>query len=83
LSRRLQILIDEPRYQLLEREAQRTGQSIAELLRSSVDAVYGVDRADRRRALEEILAEEPMPVEEWSRMKQEMLDTLSGVDRSS
>ena len=78
MTRRLQILIDEPRYELLERESQRTGRSIAELIRDSVDAVYGVDRAARRGALESILAEEPMPVEDWEIMKQDMTDTLFG-----
>lgn len=72
MTRRLQILIDEPRYELLERESQRTGRSIAELIRESVDAVYGLDRAGRRDALESILAEEPMPVEDWEIMKQDM-----------
>ncbi len=77
MTRRLQILIDEPRYELLERESRRTGKSIAELIRESVDAVYGFDRAARRGALESILAEEPMPVEDWEIMKQDMMDSLS------
>lgn len=78
MTRRLQILIDESRYELLERESQRTGRSIAELIRESVDAVYGLDRTARRSALESILAEEPMPVDDWEIMKQDMMDSLSG-----
>ncbi len=77
MTRRLQILIDEPRYELLERESRRTGRSVAELIRGSVDAVYGIDRTERRAALDSLLAEEPMPVEDWAPMKRDMLDSLS------
>lgn len=76
MTRRLQILVDEPRYALLERESERTGMSIAELVRDSVDRVYGVDRAARRAALDSILAEPPMPVEDWGDMKQDMVDSM-------
>jgi hypothetical protein len=77
MTRRLQILIDEPRYEALERESRRTGRSVADLIRESVDVVYGLDRAERRAALDSLLAEEPMPVEDWDVMKQDMLDGLS------
>lgn len=77
MTRRLQILMDERRYELLERESHRTGRSVADLIRESVDVVYGVDRAERRAALDNLLAEEPMPVEDWDVMKQDMLDSLS------
>lgn len=75
-SRRVQILIDEPRYEILERESRRTGRSVAELIRESVDRVYGVDRAARQAALGALLAEVPMPVGEWADMKAEMIDEL-------
>jgi len=77
MTRRLQILIDEPRYEALERESRRTGRSVADLIRESVDVVYGLDRAERRAALDSLLAEKPMPVEDWDVMKQDMLDSLS------
>lgn len=77
MTRRLQILIDEARYVLFERESQRTGRSVAELIRESVDVVYGFDTAGRRDALASILAEEPMPVEDWDTMKQDMMDSMS------
>lgn len=83
LTRRLQILIDEPRYQTLDRESRRTGKSIAELIRDSVDRVYGLDRTDRRRALEAILAEEPMRVEDWPEMKQDLVHSLLDTDTPS
>ncbi|MGH3922499.1 MAG: hypothetical protein ACRDTT_06455 [Pseudonocardiaceae bacterium] len=48
------------------------------LIDESVDTVYGLDRAGRRGALQSLLAEEPMPVEDWDIMKQDMMDSLSG-----
>ncbi|CAN5331560.1 hypothetical protein BH23ACT9_BH23ACT9_23180 [soil metagenome] len=76
MTRRLQILIDDRRMDLLEREAQRTGRPIAELIRDAVDARYGVDLTERRAAYASILAADPMPVGDWAAMKQELLDTL-------
>jgi hypothetical protein len=76
MTRRLQILIDEERYALLEREAQRTGRPVAELIRDAVDARYGADPVARRAAYDVVLAAEPMPVDDWPAMKQELLDTL-------
>lgn len=81
LTRRLQILIDERRYEALDREARRTGKSIAELIRTSVDTVYGVDRTARGRAVEDFLAAEPMSVEDWDQMKADMMDSLTKLDR--
>lgn len=77
MNRRVQLLIDEPRYELLERESRRTGRSVADLIRESVDAVYGFDRAQRRAALDGLLAEEPMQVDDWDAMKGDMLDSLT------
>jgi hypothetical protein len=76
MTRRLQILIDEERYALLEREAERTGRPVAELIRDAVDARFGVDPLARRAAYDVVLATEPMPVDDWPAMKQELLDTL-------
>lgn len=76
MSRRLQILIDERRYDLLERESRRSGRSVAELIRESVDRVYGVDRTARQAALDTLLGEAPMPVDDWDDMKRDMIDSL-------
>ncbi len=80
MTHRLQILIDEDRHALLERESQRSGRPVAELIRHAVDARYGIDLAERRRAFERLLAAEPMPVDDWDVMKRELLDTF--YDRS-
>lgn len=74
----MQLLIDEPRYELLARESERTGKSVAELIRDSVDRVFSVDTAARRNALDSMLAEEPMPVDDWAVMKRDMLDSMHG-----
>lgn len=76
MSRRVQILIDEPRYEMLERESRRTGRSVAELIRESVDRVYGVDRSARRAALDSMFAEAPMPVEDWPELKSDMIESM-------
>ena len=76
LTRRVQILIDEERYTLLEREAERTGKPVAELIREAVDAHYGPDRAEQEAAYATVLAAGPMPVEDWPAMKDELLDTF-------
>lgn len=81
MTRRLQILIDDQRYALLEREAAVSGRAVAELIRDAIDSRYGVDLVARRAAYEQILAAAPMPVDDWDVMKGELLDTL--YDRPS
>ena len=76
LTRRFQILLDDSRFEILERESVRTGKPVAELIRDSVDRVYGKDPAGRRAALDELLAERPMPVQDWPSMKSDMLASL-------
>lgn len=80
MTRRLQILLDEERHTLLEREAERTGASIAALIRDAIDRVYRADAADRRAAFQRILDAEPMPVEDWDVMKRDLRDSL--LDRT-
>ncbi|HZS94218.1 MAG TPA: antitoxin [Chloroflexota bacterium] len=61
LERRLQVLLDERRYQKIMREAKRRGVSAGAILRAAIDELP--DDTDRRRAaLEAILTAEPMPV---------------------
>ncbi len=74
MTHRLQILVDDHRYALLKREAAATGRPIAELIRDAVDSRYGVDLSARRAAYRAILAAEPMPVDDWAVMKDELLD---------
>ena len=61
LDRRIQLLLDEPRYRKLSAEARRRKVSVASVIREAIDGLPAGD--DRRRAaIAEILAAEPMPV---------------------
>jgi septum formation topological specificity factor MinE len=60
LTRRLQILLDEDRYERIERESRRTNQSVAATIRDAIDRAYPSDADAKRRAADAILAAEPM-----------------------
>jgi len=77
LTRRVQILLDERRHELLEREAQRRGTSVAALVREAIDRTYAGADANRAEAGRALLAAASMPVEDWVEMKSDMLDELS------
>jgi hypothetical protein len=78
LDRRLQVLLEERQHALLAREARRRGTSVGALSRDAIDRVYAGTAGDRERAAAELLAAEPMPVEDWRTMKARMLDELAG-----
>lgn len=80
MSRRVQILLDEERYNRLERESRQTGRSVAELIRDAVDTRFGADLPTRRAAFAHIMAAEPMPVDDWDVMKRELLDSYPDLD---
>ena len=61
-DRRLQILIDEPRYRRLAAHARERKVSVAEIVREAIDLALPADAARRMRAGRRILAAEPMPV---------------------
>lgn len=61
LDHRLQILLDEDRYQKVSRQAERRRTSIAAVIREAIDLLPANDEA-RRRAIAAILDAEPMPV---------------------
>lgn len=62
LTRRLQVLLDDDRYERLESEAQRRQVAVAVIVREAIDARYGVTAEARRAAGEAILAAERMEV---------------------
>ena len=43
MAHRMQITLDDRQYDRLRREAERTGASIAELIRRSIDRAYGAE----------------------------------------
>lgn len=63
LHKRVQLLLDDERYDKVHDEARRRSISIAEVIRTAIDQIPSPDDWERRRAaLEAILAAEPMPV---------------------
>jgi len=62
LSRRLQILLDDDRYERLARRADERGTSIATLVREAIDATWPAVDPRKVAAAEELLAAPPMPV---------------------
>lgn len=55
LDHRLQILLDEPRYQKLSRHARRRHTSVAAVIREAIDALDDDEQRRREAALEAIL----------------------------
>ena len=71
LERRLQILLDDQRYRLLEDESERTKESIGEIVRQAIDLRFADDLAVRVVAAGQLLAlpvpDDPEP--DWSAVK--------------
>jgi hypothetical protein len=61
LDRRVQLLLDEPRYRKLMVEAQRQQVSVAAVIREAIDRMPA-DADLRRTAIAEVLGAEPMPM---------------------
>ncbi len=64
LERRLQILLDDGRYRRVAAAAREHKTSIAAVIRDAIDQALPVDLEQKRRAGEELLAAEPIPVPE-------------------
>jgi hypothetical protein len=63
LDRRLQILLDEDRYQRVAARARERGTSVGAVIREAIDIAVP-DLARKRAAAAAILAAEPIPVPE-------------------
>jgi hypothetical protein len=80
LNRRLQVLVDDERYERLSRESERIGAPVGELVRRAIDHEFpgAGDDTERERAGRELLAMPPPPGDGpepgWEDQKQEMLD---------
>jgi hypothetical protein len=61
LERRVQILLDEPRYRRVSNEARRRNVSVATVVRDAIDRMT-VGPETRRDAIALVLAAEPMAV---------------------
>ncbi|WP_295697595.1 hypothetical protein [Lapillicoccus sp.] len=81
LERRLQLLLDEERYALVRAESQRSGRSIAAVIREAIDDRFAVREQDARTAAAARLLErhaDPGAGHEpdWDAIKGELEDDL-------
>jgi hypothetical protein len=78
LNRRVQVLVDDARYERLAQESERTGAPVGELVRRAIDREYPAKDSDRADAARRLLAMPPPPGEgpepDWDEQKREMLD---------
>jgi hypothetical protein len=80
LNRRLQVLVDDERFQRLARESERIGAPVGELVRRAIDHEFprAGGHSEREQAGEELLAMPPPPGDgrepDWEDQKREMLD---------
>jgi len=72
LDRRLQVLIDEERWQRLQSEAGQRHVSVSTLVREAIDLQYPVGEERRRAALARLLAAEPMEVPDVADLRREL-----------
>jgi len=66
------VLLDEDRYQRLERAARARRTSVATLVREAVDAAFPAEPRPRAEAGRRLLDAEPIAVEDWDRLKGEV-----------
>lgn len=73
LERRIQLLLDQERYDRVAAEAKRTGRSVNAVIREAIDTHYPSETEARNAALREFLAmtaePEPGAPESWEDIK--------------
>jgi hypothetical protein len=89
MERRLQLLLDQHRYDLVAAEAQRSGRSVAAVIREAIDQRF--DDAEHRRMaaarrfLDLVDDHRPGPEPEWAEtkalMEQELEEKLARADQ--
>lgn len=75
MERRLQLLLDQTRYQRVADEAARSGRSVAAVIREAIDMRFPSGDGERRQRLAELLDSSEAPVapgESWETIKAEM-----------
>ncbi|HJS27272.1 MAG TPA: antitoxin [Actinomycetota bacterium] len=78
LERRLQILLDEARYQRVTAEARHRGVSVGSVVREAIDRALPATGPQRRAAAERILSAPDMPVHDDPSELRTELDELRG-----
>jgi plasmid stability protein len=74
LTKRTQLLLDDDLHRRLRETAAQRGISMGALIREAIDEKLAGVQDDRAKAIDELLAAEPMPVEDWQVMKKQMLE---------
>jgi predicted DNA-binding ribbon-helix-helix protein len=83
LTRRTQLLLDDDLHRRLREIAAERGISIGALIREAIGEKLSSVQDARARAIDKLLAAEPVPVEDWPAMKKQMLeDRYDGVMKS-
>jgi plasmid stability protein len=77
LTRRSQLLLDDELHARLRESAARRGISMGALIREAIEEKLSHAYDSRDRAIEELLAAEPLPVEQWPQMKHHMIDDMN------
>lgn len=72
LDRRLQVLIDQDRWERLEHESAKRRVPVAVLVREAIDDRYPSRAEERRAAAQAILDAEPTPVPEPEELRREL-----------
>jgi hypothetical protein len=84
LNRRLQVLVDDARFERLAEESKRSGAPVGELVRRAIDHEFPArgEQAERERAGRALLEMPPPPGEgpepDWQNQKRGMLDAPMG-----
>lgn len=83
LTRRTQLLLDDDLHRRLRETAAERGISIGALIREAIGEKLSSAQDARAKAIDKLLAAEPMPVEDWPAIKRQMLeDRYAGVMKS-
>jgi plasmid stability protein len=77
LTRRTQLLLDDELHRRLRETAAQRGISMGALIREAIDEKLSQVQDDRAKAIDELLAAEPMPVEDWPIMKRQMIEDMN------
>lgn len=74
LTHRTQLLLDDDLHRRLRETAAQRGMSMGALIREALDEKLSQVQSDRARAIDKLLAAEPMPVDDWPVLKEQMLE---------
>jgi plasmid stability protein len=74
LTRRTQLLLDDELHRRLRETAADRGISMGALIREAIDEKLSRVQDTRAEAFAKLLAAEPMPVDDWPVMKEQMLE---------